>query len=156
MVIEKGRDLWWGLILLMPRVARGSEAQLSYPSRDRVGLTPGAVRSSCWIFRLGCWLHEESVILWGDSISSGDQWREALGIGLSTGARGLGITALFLFGHLDVGNLLLLLLVDLLLQAGLIFLNVADLLLQYLTILDEVFELCDGSLHHVEGGLQSV
>ena len=74
-VIEKGRDLWWGLILLVPRVAQGSEAQLGHPSRDLAGLAPGAVRSSHWIFRLGCWLHEESVLLWGDGISSGDQWR---------------------------------------------------------------------------------
>ena len=95
----------------------------------------------------------------------------ALSIGLSMGARGLRITVLFLFGHLNVGNLLLLLadlllllladlllllLVDLLLQASLIFLNVADLLLQHLTILDEVFELRDGSLHCIKGGLQGV
>ena len=155
-VIEKGRDLWWGLILLMPRVARGSEAQLGHPSRDHAGLAPGAVRSSHWIFRLGCWLHEESVLLWGDGIFSRDQWRGTLGISLSTGARGLGITSLFLFGHLNVGDLLLLLLADLLLQVGLVFLNAADLFLQHLTILDEVFELRDGYLHRIEGGLQSV
>ena len=71
------------------------------------------------------------------------------------GARGLKITELFLFDHFVVSNLLLLLLADLLLQAGLIFLNMVDLLLQYPTILDEVFKLRDGSLHHVEEGLQS-
>ena len=40
----------------MPRVARGSEGQLGHPSRDRAGLAPGAVRSSCWIFswNAGC------------------------------------------------------------------------------------------------------
>ena len=129
-VIEKGKDLWWGLILLMPRVAQGSEAQLGHPSQDRAGLTPGAVRSSHWIFRLWCLLHEESVLLRGDGISSRDQWREALGISLPTGARGLRITVLFLFDHFDVGDLLLLL-ADLLLQVGLIFLNVADLLLHH-------------------------
>ena len=41
-VIEKGRDLCWGLILLMPRVAQGSEAQLGHPSRDPAGFAPGA------------------------------------------------------------------------------------------------------------------
>ena len=154
------------------RVAQGSEAQLGHPSRDCASLAPEAVRSSRWIFRLGCWLHEESILLQGDGISSRDQWREALCIGLSMGARGLGITTLFLFDHFDVGDLLLLLLLvdlllllladllllllaDLLLQAGLVFLNAADLL-QHATILNEVFELHDGSLHHVEGGLQSV
>ena len=154
-VIEKGRDLWWGLILLVPRVVLGSEAQLGHSSQDCAGLTPGAVRSSHWIFRLGCWLHEESVLLRENGISSRDQWREALGIGLSTGARGLGITVLFLFNYFDIGNFLLL--VDLLLlQAGLIFLNSADLLLQHPTILNEVFELCDGSFHCIEESLQSV
>ena len=76
----------------MPRVVPGSEAQLSHLSRDRASLAPGAVISSRWIFRLGCWLHKESILLWGDDISSGDQWRGALGISLSMGARGLGIT----------------------------------------------------------------
>ena len=139
--MEKGRDLWLGLILLMPRLAWGGQAQFGHLSRDRAGLTPGAVRSSRWIFGLGCWLHEESVLLWGDGLSCRDQWRGALRISLSTGARGLGITALFLFGHLDFHDLLLLLLVDLLLQVGLVLLNAADLLLQHSTILDEVFEL---------------
>ena len=41
-VTEKGRDLWWGLILLVPRVAQGSEAQLGHPSQDCAGLAPGA------------------------------------------------------------------------------------------------------------------
>ena len=122
---------------------------LDHLPRDRAGLTPGAVRSSRWILRLGCLLHEENVLLRGDGISSGDQQRDALGISLPTGARGLGITVLFLFDHLDVGDLLLLLLADLLLPAGLVFFKAMDLLLHHPTILD-------GSLHHIEGGLQSV
>ena len=48
------------------------------------------MRSSHWIFRLGCWLHEESVLLWGNGISSGDQWREALGVNLPMGPEGSG------------------------------------------------------------------
>ena len=58
--------------------------------------------------------------------------------------------------HLEVGDLLLLLLVDLLFQVGLVFLNMADLLLQHPTVLDEVLKLCNRPLYHAEGGLQSI
>ena len=44
------------------------------------------MRSNSWIFGLGCRLHEEGVLLGGDSIFSGGQRRGALSIGLPTGA----------------------------------------------------------------------
>ena len=101
-------------------------------------------------------LHEEGVLLGADSISSGDQWRGALGISLPTGARGLRITVLFLISHLSVSDLLLLLLADLLFHAGLIFLHVVGLLLQHPAVLDEVLKLCNRPLYLVEGGLQGI
>ena len=141
----------------------------SHPPRAQVGLgrlgttrpsLPRPYRSHSW----GCEIQSldlrvgmpEGVLLRGDSIFSGGQWRGALGISLSTGARGLGITTLFLFSHLKVGALLLLLLADLLFQVGLVFLNAADLLLQHPTVLDEVLKFCNRPLYHTEGGLQSI
>ena len=45
------------------------------------------MRSSRWILRLGCLLHEDSFLLRGDGISTGDQWRDALSITLPYGGQ---------------------------------------------------------------------
>ena len=48
----------------------------AWPSlRDRTGLAPGAVRYSSGIFGSACRLHEEGILLGGDSIFSGGQRR---------------------------------------------------------------------------------
>ena len=60
----------WGLIFPRPRLAWGGQAQISHLSRDCTGLASGAVRSSSWIYGLGCLLHEEGILLREDSITS--------------------------------------------------------------------------------------
>ena len=50
------------------------------------------MRSSGWIYGLGCRLHKEGVLLRGDNIANRIQRRGALSISLTMGVRGLRIT----------------------------------------------------------------
>ena len=126
-------------------MARGGQAQIGHLSQDCTSLAPGAVGSSGWIFGLGCLLHEEGILLRGDSITSRIQRRDVLSISHPLEARGLSITVLFLLNHLSVGDLLLMLMGDPLFLAGLLLLHPA--------VLNDVLIPRDGPLYHDEGGL---